>query len=155
MEEPDLAEHRPDAAHLEHQPLQRLVAGGGIVAEQLAALLRQVLQNRPRLEQRQRLATGAVGIEDGWDLVVGAEGDELGAQLVIAVEADLVRLVGQADLFEHDRHLDAVGCGQRIQLQALGMLRGPFAGDGECAQIGHGHTLPGKWACHCRDIPRC
>lgn len=47
MEEPDLAEHRPDAAHLEHQPLQGLVALGGVLAEQLAALLRQVLQDRP------------------------------------------------------------------------------------------------------------
>ena len=35
VEEADLAEHRADAAHLEHQPLQRLVAAGGVARHEL------------------------------------------------------------------------------------------------------------------------
>lgn len=69
-------------------------------------------------------------------LLFGAS-EKLGAELVVAVEADQVRLVRQADFFQHDRGLDPVGRGQRVQLQALGMLGWPFAGDVEGAEVGH------------------
>src|SRR3546814_4154712 len=36
IEETELAEHRPDSAHLEHQPLNRFVARGGIPRSQPA-----------------------------------------------------------------------------------------------------------------------
>ena len=47
-------------------------------------------------------------------------------------------LIRQPGFFEQDRHLHAVGRGQRIQLQPLGVQGGPFAGDGKGGQIGHG-----------------
>src|ERR1700676_1295478 len=41
-----------------------------------------------------------------------------------------MRLVGQADFFEHDRDLDAVRGRQGIELQPAGMLGRPLMGDG-------------------------
>ncbi|MNN44050.1 hypothetical protein D3C81_1583230 [compost metagenome] len=46
-------------------------------------------------------------------------------------------LIGQADLLQHDRHLDAIGGGQGVQLNPLRVLGRPFSGDGERRQIGH------------------
>jgi hypothetical protein len=65
VEEAELAEHGADAAHLEHQPLQRLVAPRRILRHELAGLLGQVQQDGARLEQRQRLAARAIG-DPGW-----------------------------------------------------------------------------------------
>src|SRR5579863_3376367 len=48
-----------------------------------------------------------------------------------------MRLVGQAGLFEHDGDLDAVGSGQRVELQPVGMPGGPFAGDGKRREVDH------------------
>ena len=78
MEEAELAEHRSDAAHLEHQPLEAFVAAGGILRNEAAGLLGQVHQDRTRLEQRQRLAAGTVWVEDGRDLVVRVDRQEGG-----------------------------------------------------------------------------
>src|SRR5262249_4189881 len=46
-------------------------------------------------------------------------------------EVDIVRLVGQPGLLQHDGGLHAVGRGQRIQLQPVRMLRRPALGDRE------------------------
>jgi hypothetical protein len=123
VEEAQLAEHRPDAAHLEHQPLHRLVFAAGSAGRKLPGLLGQVEQDRARFEQRQRLAARAVGVEDGRDLVVRVERQELRRQLVVGVEAHQVRFVRQPGLLQQDRHLHAVGRGQRIQLDALRVRR--------------------------------
>src|SRR3546814_8649639 len=61
IEETELAEHRPDSAHLEHQPLNRFVARGGIPRSQPACFVGQVDQNGAGLEQGKRLALRAVG----------------------------------------------------------------------------------------------
>src|SRR5690606_30333959 len=45
VEEPDLSEHRPDATHLEHHPLQRFVTACSILRHELAGLFCQVNQN--------------------------------------------------------------------------------------------------------------
>ena len=71
-----------------------------------------------------------VGIEDGGNLVVGADRQELGRELVLRIEADPVRLVGQPQLLQQDRHLHAIGRGQRIQLDAVRVAGRPFPGDG-------------------------
>ncbi|MCY1313848.1 hypothetical protein D9M70_644160 [compost metagenome] len=79
-----------------------------------------------------------MGVEDRRDLVVGVQRKKLGRQLVVGIEAHTMRFVGQTDLFEHDRHLDAVGGRQGVELNPLGVLGRPFPGDGERRQIGHG-----------------
>ena len=61
VEETDLPEHRSEAADLKHQPLQRLVALGALVARQEAC--RSCRRDRPRsrpTRKRERLAAGAV-----------------------------------------------------------------------------------------------
>ena len=109
----------------------------GIRGQQLAGLLREILQDRAGLEQRQRLAARTIGIEDRRDFAVRIEREEFRRLLVVLVEVDQVQLVRQPDLLQHDRHLDAVRRRQRIELQAVGMLRGPAFGDGEGGEIGH------------------
>ncbi|CAI8716477.1 hypothetical protein EMIT0158MI4_110027 [Burkholderia ambifaria] len=141
VEEADLAEHRADAAHLEHHPLDRLVAACGVLRDQLACLVGEIDQDRARFEQRQRPAVGAVRIDDRRDLVVRVQRQEFGRHLVVRVEAHEVRLVRQAGLLEHDRHLDAVGRRQRVQLETVGMLGRPFFRDREGGQVGHGGSL--------------
>jgi len=73
MKETELTEHRANAAHLEHEPLNSLVAGGRIPRQELAALLGEIDQDRAGFKQRQRLPARTVGIEDGRDLAVGTE----------------------------------------------------------------------------------
>jgi hypothetical protein len=61
-----------------------------------------------------RLAVGAVGVDDGGDLVVRADGQELGLELVAGADVHRMHVVRQAALLEHDVHLVAVGRGPRI-----------------------------------------
>ena len=138
MEETELTKHRPDAAHLEHQPLDRLVALRRVLRQELPRFFGQVDQNRAGLEQRQRLAAGAIGVEDGRNLVVGVEREKFRRHLVMGLEADQMRLVRQAGFLQHDRHLDAVGRGQRVKLQPLWVPGGPLVGDGKAGEMGHG-----------------
>ena len=102
-----------------------------------AGLVREILQDRPGLEQRQRLAAGPVRIEDGRNLAVRIQRQEFRRLLVVLVEVDQMHLVGQSDLFQHDRDLDAVRRRQRIELEAVGMFGGPASGDREGREIGH------------------
>jgi hypothetical protein len=46
-------------------------------------------------------------------------------------------LLSKADLFQHDRGFHAVRRGQRIQLQAFGVLGGPLFRDEKLVQVGH------------------
>jgi hypothetical protein len=101
----------------------------------LAGLVGEIDQDRTGLEQAERLAAGTVGIEDRRNLVVGAEREELRRHLVVAIEGYEVGLVGEARLLEHDRDLDTIGRGQRIELDAVGMPRRPFPRDGEGGKI--------------------
>src|SRR5690349_2261444 len=141
VEKADLPEHRPHAPHLEHQPLDGLVALCPVPREELPALVGEVDEDRPRLEQRQRLAAGAVGIDDCRDLAVRVERLELRRQLILAVEADEVRLVRKRGLFEQDRHFHPVGSGQPVQLNAIGVPGRPLLGDGKVEQVGHRAVL--------------
>src|SRR6202022_318642 len=88
VEEAELAEHRTDPAHLEVQPLDRLVSPRGISREQLSGLLGEILQDRTRLEQAERLSTGSIRIEDRRDLAVRVQRQELRRLLVVLVEVD-------------------------------------------------------------------
>ncbi|MEY9429446.1 hypothetical protein ABH975_004761 [Bradyrhizobium ottawaense] len=131
VEEADLAEHRPDAAHLEVHPLDGPVAARGILRQKLAGLLGEVLQDRPGLEQRQRPASGTVGVEDRRDLAIRIEREKFSRLLVVLAEIDEMDLVGKSDLLQHDRDLDAVRRRQRIELEQLGMFGRPASADGK------------------------
>ena len=87
MEEADLAEHRPDMAHLEHHPLDRLVAA---IAgrQQLPGLLREIEQDRAGFEQAERLAARTVGIDDRRDLAVWVERQEFRRPALVLADVD-------------------------------------------------------------------
>ena len=137
VEKSDLPEHRADAAHLEHQPLDGLIAlcPG---ADQRAGLVGQIDQDRARLEQRQRRAARPVGVDDGGDLVVGVQRQECRAHLVIAGEIDQMGVVDQPHFLQRDGNLDPVGRRQRIKLNGTRRAQRPAGGDGKGGQIRHG-----------------
>ena len=112
-----LSEHRPDAAHLEHQPLQRVVFQAVGFRQQLAGLARQINEYRARLHHRVRLAVGAVGIDQRRNLAVGTDGDELGCELVVLADIDRVGTIRQPGFFEHDGNLAPVGRGPGIKIE--------------------------------------
>src|SRR5690554_5053398 len=111
------------APHLPEQPIQALGAPGHVLGNELTELLRQVQQDGAGLEQPQRRVDA--GIQHGRDLRVGVDLDKAATELVTLVDTDQPGIVlGLADaqlqqLLEHDGDLDAVGRGQRIQLQRL------------------------------------
>src|SRR3954466_3010344 len=70
VEEADLAEHRPDAAHLEVHPGDCFPAPGRIGRNELAGFLGEILEDRTGLEQSKRLAAGAIRIDDRGNLAV-------------------------------------------------------------------------------------
>ncbi len=109
-----LAEHRADAAHLEHQPLERLVAAAQVGGQKAAGLGGEVDEDRARFEQRDRPSVRAVGIDDRRDLVVRADGQEFRLELVAGADVDRDGTVGQAALLEHHVDLVAIGRGPRI-----------------------------------------
>src|SRR4051794_11221328 len=60
-----------------------------------------------------------------------------------------MRLVGEACFLQHDADLDAVGRGQRVELDALRVSRRPLAGDGEGSErrvcVGHEIKAPARF----------
>src|ERR1041384_4793257 len=70
VEEPELPEHRTDAAHLEHHPLDGLVTRRRVAWQEAPRLVGEVQQDRAGLEQWQWRPTRPVRIDDRGDLVV-------------------------------------------------------------------------------------
>ncbi len=112
MEKTKLSKHRADTAHLPHHPLNGFVTRCRVLRQEFAGFFSQVDQDGTGLKQGQRLAAWAIGVKNGGDLVVGAERNELGCHLVIGGKADQMYFIGQAGFFQHDGHLDTIGCGQ-------------------------------------------
>ena len=83
-----LAEHRPDPAHLEHQPLQAGEPVARVGRDQLPGLLGEVDQDRAGLEQRHRRPPGPSWIDDRRDAVVGGDRQELRLELVAGADVD-------------------------------------------------------------------
>src|SRR5882762_3931110 len=108
VEKPNLSKHWADRTHLEHHPLDSLVAAGHVFGEELAAFFSEIEENCTGLEQGQRPAQGTIRVDDGWDLVVRAKGLKFRRHLIVEFEPNEMRLVGKADFLKHDRNLDAV-----------------------------------------------
>src|SRR5262245_7597671 len=128
LEMSPLAEHRADARHLDHQPLDDLVFFRGILRQELPGLLGKVEQDRARLEHRVWLSARALVIDDGGNLVVRIDLQELGLVLLARPDVDEVLLVGQPGLFEHDVDLLHVRAGQCVEIDhgSLTSLRKPL-----------------------------
>jgi hypothetical protein len=139
VEEADLAEHRADAAHLEHHPLQGLVAQRRIGGHELAGLLGQVHQDRARFEQRQRLAAGPLGSMIAGILLFGFSDRNSGeVWSFLSKRPGAARRAAVSSSISET--LMPLGW-ERVQLQAVGVLRRPFGGDREVGQNGHRECL--------------
>src|SRR4051794_13382296 len=101
----DLAEHRPRAAHLPHQPFDAAVAPLALGREQLAGLVGEIDENCARLHQR--LTT--VVIDDRGDAIVRRDFQKLRFELFVFSDVDRMRRVGEPKLLERDGDLAAVG----------------------------------------------
>jgi hypothetical protein len=109
-----LAEHRTEAPHLPEQPLDHLQPPPRVVGQELPRLFRQIKQDRPRLENRDRPSAGTVVVDDGRNLVVGADLKELGRELVAPAQVHPDHLIGQPGLLEHEVDFLAIGRGRGI-----------------------------------------
>ncbi len=110
-----LAEHRPDVAHLEHQPLQRQVFTTVGLRQESAGLRREIDQDRARFHHRDRLSVGAFGVDDRGNLAVGIDRNVIGSELVARPDVDLVEVVGKAAFLQHHGNLAPVGRAPGIQ----------------------------------------
>ena len=103
-----LARHRPEAAHLPHQPFIDRDALGQRLGQEFAGLLAEIEQDRAGFEHADALATGTIGIDDGGDLVVGADRQERGRHLLALGDVHRDDLVGKPHLLQRDADLAAV-----------------------------------------------
>ncbi len=116
-----LAEHRPDAAHLEHEPLQSdPLAAIGLRQEATSHFRRKIDEDRARLEQRQRLAVGTLRIDDRRNAVVRIDGEEFRLELLIRADIHRLHAVRQAALLEHDGYLAPVRRAPCVQINHCG-----------------------------------
>src|SRR5262249_3209004 len=90
FEMPGLTRHRPKISHLPEQPLFDLNAPALVAGIELAALAPEILKNGARLEDRDRLAAWAIGIDDCGHAIVRADAHE--ARLELFACADVHRL---------------------------------------------------------------
>jgi hypothetical protein len=111
-------------AHLPEKPRQALGARGMQGRQKCTAkLLREIHQDRARLEDTDRL--GAAAIQQRRDLRIRIDRDEAAAELLAVVDlygpgVVLRRLVTECEqLLEHHRHLHAVGRGERVDLERM------------------------------------
>ena len=114
---PVLAGHRPQAAHLPHQPLQGCVPAAQVGGQKAPGLLRQIDQDRAAFEHRyRRAAARRIVVDDGRHAIVRADREELRTELLAAPDVDGLERVGQAAFLQHDGYLPAVGRGPVVQV---------------------------------------
>src|SRR5690606_20759380 len=105
VEHVGLAHHRPDAAHLEHEPLDHARASLRIRRHQLSGLLGEVDQNRARLEHDEVVL---VVVDDRRNAAVRIQLEVPRFLLLFLLERDRTHRVREPELLESDRDLVSV-----------------------------------------------
>ena len=93
-----LAEHRPRAAHLPHQPFDGAVARLAGLRQQLAGLVGEIDQDRAGFHQ----AHPVVAVDDRRNAIVRADFQEFGLELLVLADVDGVDGIGQSHFLERD-----------------------------------------------------
>jgi hypothetical protein len=94
--------------HLPMHPLVDLHAGPLVARIELPGLAAEVLEDGAGLEDGDRSATGAVGIDDGGHAIVRADGEEFARELLPAADVHRLDRIRQAHLLERDGDLVAI-----------------------------------------------
>src|SRR5262249_22603880 len=98
------------------QPLQHFVFLSRVLGQELAGLLGEIHEDRAGFDHPERLAAGAVMIDDRRDFVVRVDLAEFGAVLLALPDID-ERLPLRATAFlEHDVDVLPVGGGERVEV---------------------------------------
>src|SRR4030095_5888825 len=118
-----LSQQWPLARGLPEPPRDHVPASRGVYRKQPTRLLRQVQQDRPGFEQRERPAAWAFGVDQRRDLPVRVHQRVGFAVLIACADVDPPHLVGQADLLEHHQYLASIGRGVVVKLDHLVRLR--------------------------------
>ena len=118
-----LARHRPKAAHLPHQPFQHRDPLRQRGRQEFSGLLAEIEQDGAGLEHADRRAVGAVGIDDGRDLVVRADGEKRRGELLLLADVDGNDRVGQRHFLQ--RHADLAAVGRVPGVEFDGHVGGP------------------------------
>ncbi|GCC48828.1 hypothetical protein chiPu_0032996 [Chiloscyllium punctatum] len=104
-----LTEHRPEAAHLPHHPLDDVRPRTQLPRQEAAGLVGEIDQDRAGLEHRER--TAAVGwlmVDDRGDPVVRADRQEFRPKLLAGADVHRDHRVREPQFLQHDRNLPAV-----------------------------------------------
>src|SRR5262249_13906545 len=156
--------------HLPEQPLIDLDAPALVTWIELPGLAPEILQDRPRLEDRDRPATRSCGIDDRRHPVIGRDREKLRRKLLAFGDIDRDDAIGQPALLQHDRDLPAVrgwpvverdrlaGIGARCSLAPAGGL-GPCglacgAGHSNAPRSHRRRTSKRRFATPAADAPR-
>jgi hypothetical protein len=113
-EEIGLAHHRPQSAHLQHQPLQSFRTALAVAGQQLPGFFRQPEQNGARFHH------GKVIVDQARHLAVGVQFQELRPLLLALGQIERLHGIAQAHLLQRDGNLVAIGRGRGEEDQAHG-----------------------------------
>src|ERR1043166_1732793 len=94
-----------EIGHLPEQPLIDLDAPALVARIELAGLAPEILQDRARLEDRDRTSAGTVAIDDRGHAVVRRDFQEFGFELVAPRNVDRDNRVREPAHLKHDRYL--------------------------------------------------
>ncbi len=104
-----LPRHRPEAAHLPEQPLDRLGPAAQIGGEEFSFLFSQIQQDSAGFEDRdRRAAVGRRLIDDRGDAVVRRDLEEFRLELLAGADADREQLVRNSRFLQEHRDFVAV-----------------------------------------------
>src|SRR5262249_5651789 len=89
---------------------------------ELAGLLTEILQDRTRFEDRDRLAARSLMIDNRGDLLVRIDLGELRRELVALPDVDRDHLVRQLAFLEHQKDLDDIRTGEDVEVDHVRVL---------------------------------
>src|ERR1700722_4189077 len=98
-----LAEHRPDARHLEHEPFHDRILFLQILRLEFAGFFYEINKYRAALEYRE------VAVNEYGDLMIRIHREEFRRHLCSFLNIDRNDLILEAEFLEHDGNLITVG----------------------------------------------
>jgi hypothetical protein len=137
VEEADLAEHRADAAHLEHQPLDGFVTAGRVLGSNWPVFSARYSRIAPDSNSGSGLPSGPLGSMMAGILLFGFSDRNSGDSWSLV--SKLTSAAHRPGRFpparwKPSRHRRR----QQIQLEAFRMLGRPLGGDRKGGQVRHG-----------------